>query len=195
MESSFIWLGNHAALDFMNTKLIRKGRLCDLLRSFEDVEAWLKEAGFLHRIEGLDELNDSEKDAVHGETLEVRSLLERALPHLTEGERIEPAWTEEINRLLRTRPGFIYLQPDGKSVRAEMHYPARNIAGLFLELATGLLTAPDPGKIKKCSNTKCILHFYDNSRNGSRRWCDVSQCGNRVKVNLHYHRKKAAKRD
>ncbi|WP_082691376.1 CGNR zinc finger domain-containing protein [Paenibacillus rubinfantis] len=48
-----------------------------------------------------------------------------------------------------------------------------------------------PPSKSRNSKPECILHFYDHSRNGSHRWCDVTQCGNRVKVNEHYHRKKA----
>jgi len=30
----------------------------------------------------------------------------------------------------------------------------------------------------------------DESRNGSRRWCSMKDCGNRAKARRHYHRVK-----
>ena len=39
-----------------------------------------------------------------------------------------------------------------------------------------------------CGN--CGWLFIDRSKNRSRSWCDMAVCGNRVKANRHYHRKK-----
>jgi predicted RNA-binding Zn ribbon-like protein len=32
--------------------------------------------------------------------------------------------------------------------------------------------------------------FLDTSRNRSRRWCDMKDCGNRAKVKRHYQKSK-----
>ncbi|MEP7454243.1 CGNR zinc finger domain-containing protein [Phyllobacterium sp. SB3] len=48
----------------------------------------------------------------------------------------------------------------------------------------------DPGKlsrIKICPN--CHWLYLDESRNRSRRWCDMTVCGNRAKAKRHYDRK------
>jgi predicted RNA-binding Zn ribbon-like protein len=34
--------------------------------------------------------------------------------------------------------------------------------------------------------------FLDHSRNHSRKWCDMSSCGNRAKARRHYQRKREA---
>ncbi|MEW6230587.1 MAG: CGNR zinc finger domain-containing protein [Bacillota bacterium] len=36
------------------------------------------------------------------------------------------------------------------------------------------------------------LWFLDTTRNHSRRWCSMRDCGNRVKVRRFYNRKRAA---
>jgi predicted RNA-binding Zn ribbon-like protein len=33
-----------------------------------------------------------------------------------------------------------------------------------------------------------VLHFFDVSKNGTRRWCSMSGCGNRAKARRHYAR-------
>lgn len=53
------------------------------------------------------------------------------------------------------------------------------------------LLAETPMRIKHCAHPHCILWFYDTSKNGTRRWCSMSICGNRAKAARHY----AAKRD
>ena len=37
-------------------------------------------------------------------------------------------------------------------------------------------------RVSMCANPACRLVFVDDSRNGSRRWCDNAGCGNRVRV-------------
>lgn len=75
----------------------------------------------------------------------------------------------------------IYPQPAGSRV-------------LPLDAATALsaiaLLAPEKiERIRICDN--CGWLFLDGSRNGSRRWCDMTVCGNRRKAQRHYERRKA----
>ncbi|WP_082766177.1 CGNR zinc finger domain-containing protein [Paramesorhizobium deserti] len=44
-------------------------------------------------------------------------------------------------------------------------------------------------RIRVCPN--CHWLYIDNSRNRSRRWCDMNVCGNRAKAKRHYERKRA----
>lgn len=55
--------------------------------------------------------------------------------------------------------------------------------------ALGLICEPQPERMKICGN--CGWLFIDRSKNRSRTWCDMAVCGNRVKANRHYHRKKS----
>lgn len=49
--------------------------------------------------------------------------------------------------------------------------------------AASLLTGSDLIRLKCCDG--CGRLFFDVSRNRSRRWCDMSGCGNRAKVTRH----------
>jgi predicted RNA-binding Zn ribbon-like protein len=40
---------------------------------------------------------------------------------------------------------------------------------------------PDWGRVKACPGPDCGWVFVDHSRNGARRWCQMSACGNRAK--------------
>lgn len=54
--------------------------------------------------------------------------------------------------------------------------------------ALSLLDEDRTGRIRICGN--CGWLFLDRSRNGSRRWCDMTVCGNRRKARLYYYRHK-----
>lgn len=53
-----------------------------------------------------------------------------------------------------------------------------------------LLHSPQRKLIRECSGITCSWLFMDTSRNHSRRWCDMKDCGNRAKARAHYHRSK-----
>jgi predicted RNA-binding Zn ribbon-like protein len=59
--------------------------------------------------------------------------------------------------------------------------------------AARLLTDGEHSRIGQCADDRgCGYLFYDTSRNRSRRWCDMSSCGNRAKSQRHYARHRTA---
>jgi len=64
--------------------------------------------------------------------------------------------------------------------------PAVLAAANLLDL---LETAPD--RVRPCANPDCMLWFFDTTRNGTRRWCSMAVCGNRMKARRHHDRVKA----
>ena len=58
--------------------------------------------------------------------------------------------------------------------------------------AADLLTSEDLDRVGECQGDGCGWLFIDMSRNHSRRWCDMGDCGNRAKARRHYRRKKAS---
>ena len=77
--------------------------------------------------------------------------------------------------------GSIALKHDGSGVDAALSTVARD--------AIELLALRD-GRLRRCEGPGCALIFYDESRPGTRRWCDTSRCGNRV--NTHSYRQRRA---
>lgn len=59
--------------------------------------------------------------------------------------------------------------------------------------AVKLLTSDRLVRVKRCANNDCGWLFIDATRNRSRRWCDMSDCGNRAKARRFYQRKRAAR--
>jgi predicted RNA-binding Zn ribbon-like protein len=49
-------------------------------------------------------------------------------------------------------------------------------------IATGLTSVGRFSRVKLCLREDCGWAFYDRSRNGSRTWCSMEVCGNRVKA-------------
>ena len=57
--------------------------------------------------------------------------------------------------------------------------------------AADLLTSDDLGRVRECAGERCNWLFIDRSKNHSRRWCDMQDCGNVAKVRRYRSRKQA----
>lgn len=55
--------------------------------------------------------------------------------------------------------------------------------------AERLLTGPDVHRVKRCAG--CPWLFLDRSRNGSRRWCAMNDCGTHEKIRKYVARRAA----
>jgi len=58
--------------------------------------------------------------------------------------------------------------------------------------AAELLASDQLQFVRACASKTCAWLFLDASKNHRRRWCDMTKCGNRAKVNSFYKRRKHA---
>ena len=61
-------------------------------------------------------------------------------------------------------------------------------AGLLvpvIESAADALVQGELPRVHRCANPRCNRVFFDASRNGKRRWCEMATCGNRAKAARH----------
>ncbi len=82
------------------------------------------------------------------------------------------------------------------AVRIDLgHNPAELIADRAAQQALELLTGDELLRVRECPIEAggCGWLFLDHSRNGSRRWCRMADCGNKVKANRLTARRRAAR--
>ena len=85
-------------------------------------------------------------------------------------------------RLKQSTPHFSWEWISGEEELDSMLWPVvRSAAEMLIE---GDLT-----RVNICASDSCGWLFLDTSKNRSRRWCDMSDCGNRAKARRHYHRR------
>jgi predicted RNA-binding Zn ribbon-like protein len=66
--------------------------------------------------------------------------------------------------------------------------PLERVLWPVAQSAAELLTSDKLYTVRLCEASDCEWLFLDNSRNRSRRWCDMTSCGNRQKARRHYQR-------
>jgi len=57
-----------------------------------------------------------------------------------------------------------------------------------LESAVALMTSERMARVRRCGNSTCYWLFLDETKNHSRRWCEMASCGNLMKVRRHRER-------
>jgi predicted RNA-binding Zn ribbon-like protein len=99
------------------------------------------------------------------------------------GADVHRSTVEELNRLMAAHPMLTKLQGAGNVPSMELWFEPRQAEDLFAPLAHSaakLLAGVDHNRVRKCG--QCVLHFHDTSKKGTRRWCSMQLCGNRLKV-------------
>jgi predicted RNA-binding Zn ribbon-like protein len=85
------------------------------------------------------------------------------------------------------------LKENGNEPLPELYFTVQKPGDRFAPLAQGaamLFTSVDRTRVRKCN--RCVPHFLDTSKKGTRRWCSMQLCGNRLKVAAYAQRKRIA---
>jgi len=197
----FEFIAGALCLDFANT--IHDSRAEDKeeeLRAVSDLLHWAKEAGLLSeadhdRLTGHYHHNPREAAAALAKGTAIRDLLLSIFAGIANGRRVSAQRLSELNSTLAQAPGLLRVQKSSDRIEAEWTSAAEGLPEVFfavLASAAELLASDRLGRIRECASADCTWLFVDESRNRSRRWCDMSVCGNRMKARRHYQRAKAA---
>jgi predicted RNA-binding Zn ribbon-like protein len=197
-DSPFVFIGNHRALDFVNTEVAVEGASRDLLTDLGSLTEWMVQSGALSRHAARRALakwkgKRAGTDIV-AEARTLRSGLRRLADAAAGGRRVPPPVVEQVNRLLSRGAGVTRIVPSGQHFSAEHELRLEEPADLLVpiaEAAADLLCHADLSRIRRCAHPACILYFLDGTKNGARRWCDMRTCGNRANAAAYYRRRHA----
>lgn len=197
----FEFVAGALCLDFANT--IHNFRAEDKeedLRAISDLLQWANEAGLLSsaehgRLSMHYKRNPRKAAAALTKAVTMRDLLISIFSTIENGRPVSSKRLSELNSVLAQIPGL--LRVHRKSVRIEKEWTStadglQQILFAILISAAELLASDRLGRIRECGSADCTWFFIDESRNHSRRWCEMSACGNRMKARRHYQRSKAA---
>jgi predicted RNA-binding Zn ribbon-like protein len=204
----FEFRGGVPCLDFVNTLAWRLTDCpVEYLGHYGDLLVWGRQAGLLapEETEALSERVAADPGgarAVVARAIALREAVHGALSAAIVGEPPDRGALTVLNRelsgaLARLRLveasggsyAWAWARVDG-SRELELDLPLWPVA----RSAADLLTSPKLGRVKVCEGRGCGWMFLDESRNGSRRWCDSRDCGNRERVRKHLARKKGTPR-
>ncbi len=174
------------------------------LRSYDDLAAWAtraclateREAQALRRA-AQERPDEARRALAHALTL--REAIYRIFIALIASQPVPTADLAILNATLSDASrgpqvsmmdtGFAWAWPLD---RASLDWPARAAALSAAEL----LTSEEWNRVGQCADERgCGWLFLDTSRNRSRRWCSMGDCGNRAKQRRHAQRLATAHTD
>jgi predicted RNA-binding Zn ribbon-like protein len=194
-RDGFIFVGNNLALDFLNTRPVQNGESMELLSDFGALLRWFQAAGLLSSREMANLQRQPAESATAQRTLEAirefREKLRNQVLVWEGGADVHRTTVVLLNRLMAAHPMLSKLQVGVGIPSVESWFEPRQSEDLFAPLAHSaakLFAEADRSRVRKCG--QCVLHFYDTSKKGTRRWCSMQLCGNRLKVAAYARRQR-----
>ena len=190
----FSFVGERLWLDFVNSDALRT---VDALRDFEMLMSWLEAATVVdtERALGMRRRAREQPTGAAAALVDARRV-RAALRALAErgagasvGEQVRCDALGEINRVLGRSAGTRRVERRADGTYARAFVPVGDaFAGLMIpivESAADALILGELPRVRRCADGRCGRVFYDETKNGRRRWCDMATCGNRAKAARH----------
>jgi predicted RNA-binding Zn ribbon-like protein len=192
-------VGGHAhdvdvetTFDFLNTLDLEDGFLVEKLPTLDLALGWFADRGLIH-LEGADRARRHaaahprvaarDLERVHAVRNALREVADAVVEHRSPGADA----IDEVNRALHARQVIeLTAADDGCNVdHRHVGDPVDDALARLSEALVQELVSGQPDRIRICDNDTCRWVFYDTSRTGRRRWCDMATCGNRAKQARH----------
>ncbi|MQC26317.1 MAG: hypothetical protein DWG76_02560 [Chloroflexi bacterium] len=200
-EGTYEAIAGHSVIDFANTISNRRSpREHEWLDSYTNLLAWCGLAGLLDsaQIRALQEKSAQQprnSKNVLADARRLREAIYSLIADAASSREPHPEVLQVFNDYLTRATAQGALQhssgkfawqsiPQDPSLEAMLWPLARSAADLLL--------GPELTYVGECEGEGCGWLFIDESRNHSRRWCNMNDCGNRAKAKRHYQRAKAA---
>lgn len=192
-------VGGRLCLDFVNTVDCRNSdQQRDSLVSYENLILWSQHAEILTENE-----TDSLRAEASAHPAEARRVLERAIAARESLYGIFSAVIhhkhpsardlETLNREMSLAMAHIHLKPAVDTdpwIRIFEDAKLEKVLWSVFDSAKELLTSDKLDRLSECRGENCGWLFLDLSRNRSRKWCDMKDCGNIAKARRHYKKTK-----
>lgn len=186
------------SLDFANTADWHASEYpVESLTSYSELVRWSEHAGILtehqkQRLLDTAERHSADAISVLERAIALREVIYRIFAAISHEQPPQAndlaAFNSELSkalaqsRITQAAEGFAWeLTADNEHALDRMLWPV-------VHDAAGLLTSKELDRVGQCADDKCGWLFVDTSRNRSRRWCSMKDCGNRAKARRHYQR-------
>jgi predicted RNA-binding Zn ribbon-like protein len=186
--------GGALCLDFCNSgQGVRGNSQEEWIAGFSDLIDWLEAAGAVTRaqaakLRAAGARSPQAARKLWARAIELREALARVLLARTEGRTAagedltvidaEYGRTAPFARLSATDEGFAWTLDSSAAALDAALRP-------LVDSAIALLTSDRLARLRRCGNSTCYWLFLDETKNCSRRWCEMASCGNLMKVRRH----------
>jgi predicted RNA-binding Zn ribbon-like protein len=185
-------------LDFANTVAWHaSARPQERLATYDDLLAWCRRVGVLDPDRAVGLAHEARRRpraarAALGRARHLREVIYRIVVDVVRGSPPETADLAAFNRVLSTSRRRSRVVSARGALAWTWVLDDRALDAMLwpiAESAAELPTSEGRRRIGRCADDRgCGWLFLDTSRNRSRRWCAMGDCGNRAKARRHYQR-------
>ena len=187
-------LRDDLCLDFANTLYWRaSGNPVEELHEHADLVGWIERATIEAAAADRDVKRPSadldRKSELFVEAIAIREAIFRLFSAVATGRELPEADFAALGRALAEAPAREELARSGDLCGWNIDDPLLTMPQLLAPVlwsAGDLLVDGRRRRIRRCANEKYLWLFLDESKSGTRRWCQMSACGNRAKARRHY---------
>jgi predicted RNA-binding Zn ribbon-like protein len=191
------FVGEHLALDFLNTTATPRGALIEWLADGNDLVGWLEQAGAIKPAAAA-RIRESDSDALDEVARKARQfrkwLRGFVTTHMGKPLRATAAAVAPLNELLARDNSFPRVEAAGRDAddgsclllrRVQRWENQEELLNPIAGAAADLICNQDFRLIRSCESSACMLLFLDRTKAHARRWCSMAVCGNRAKAAAH----------
>jgi predicted RNA-binding Zn ribbon-like protein len=194
-RSAAFFVGDHLALDFVNSRSRPSGVWTEWLADGADLLDWLQQASAIDAaVAGRFRAGDARRlDEIAGQARDLRAWL-RSFVEAHAGRPLEADVVAELaplNRLLAEDRDYLQVdvadagstqEPRLVQRRLRRWTSPRQLLLPIAEAIADLVCHADFRLIRACEGSACTILFLDRTKAHARRWCSMAICGNRAKV-------------
>ncbi|SDV46425.1 CGNR zinc finger domain-containing protein [Chitinasiproducens palmae] len=188
-------LGDHLAMDLLNTEARVEGTAVDYWQHEDEVLAWLARYG----IAPVARLDKTERADLLSKAKTLRAAARRLVGQSKDGKVGDASALHALNAYLQAYVTAPRLQRDKQGklslARTACSGTVAALLGPVAEAVSDLLIEGDFTLVKQCEHPDCVLWFYDRTKAHKRRWCSMATCGNRFKAAQFRQRNQGAVRE
>lgn len=190
-------LRERLCLDFTNTSDEHPSKLdAEFLNDYSRLVEWAVFAGAISHEQGdtllaAAESHPAKAEAVMQQAITVRDTIYRVLSAAAAHRLPAADDMQAFNQMLAKAMTHLRLHAVDDQFAWGYVQDAADLEAMLwpvLWSASELLTSRDLRYLRECASDDCTWLFLDTSKNHSRRWCSMTQCGNRAKARSHYQR-------
>lgn len=200
---AFSFVAGNLALDFCNTASNWNGEHQSekLAEGYLSLLEWGRQAGLLsadraNQLASQAKRQPASSQQAIEEALSLRDLLYRIFSRRANKVPIDIKDLTNLSRLAATALMHHRLEPEGNGfhwVGQSSEDDLKQVVWPIVVQAVELLNSPQLPFVGQCDGDSCGWLFLDTSKNHSRRWCAMGDCGNRVKAKRFYQKERQRK--
>jgi len=193
--SSLKLIGGWLCLDFINTVDCRNSdHSRENLSTYYSLISWSQHANILTEDEARYMLREATLHPANAKmilerAITIREALYRIFYAIANHRPPNAADISTLNKEMSISTAQMRLKPAGMTDPWKFTFEEKKLdrmLWLIIHSATELLTSDKLNRVCECQGENCGWLFLDMSRNRSRKWCDMKDCGNRAKAQRHY---------